>query len=96
MCIKEVFNWERSQRGPLITSRILPWQQRGSLSALHAPQKTHASFLGGSAMLPLALARLLSGTTCPAREIPASAAEAGGCLPKRHETQASWSHLKYG
>lgn len=84
-----------NQRGPLVISRILLWQQWGSPPLLHAPRKTHASFSDGSAMLPLALAHLLSGTTCPAREIPASAAEAGGCLPKRHEAQACRSHLKY-
>lgn len=67
----------------------------------HAPQQTHASFLDGSAVLPLALARPLSvlpgtsGTSIyPAREIPAPAVEVGGCVPKKHEAQDYWSHLK--
>lgn len=65
----------------------------------HAPRQAHASFLDGSAVLPLALAHPLSvlpgtsGTSVyPAREIPA--VEVGGCVPKRHEAQDYWSDLK--
>lgn len=67
----------------------------------HAPQQAHASFLDGSAVLPLALAHPLSVLpgTCgtfvyPAREISAPAVEVGGYGPKGHEAQDYWSHLK--
>lgn len=54
-------------------------------------------------MVPLALAHPLSvlpgtsGTSVyPAREIPPSVAEVGGCVPKRTEAQDYWSHMKKG
>lgn len=32
--MKETFNWKRSQREPLVNSRILPWQEWGSSQSL--------------------------------------------------------------